>query len=142
MAKKRIVAEVKLQAEAGKATPAPPVGTALGPHGINIGDFCKQFNDKTKSQEGIKIPAVITIYADRSFTFITKSPPASLLIKKELSLEKGSPTPHKEKVGVINRSQLEQIAKLKMKDMNANSFDAAVRIIAGTCRSMGVDVEQ
>ena len=141
MAKKKIVTQVKFQVEAGKATPAPPVGTALGPHGLNIMDFCKQFNDRTKGQEGLKLPVVITIYADRSFSFITKSPPAALLIKKELGLDKGSPTPNTLKVGVARRAQLEEIAKIKMKDLNCNDMDAAVNILAGTCRSMGITVE-
>ncbi len=138
MAKKKIVSEIKLQAMGGKASPAPPVGPALGQHGLNIMDFCKQFNDKTKKQEGMKIPVIISVYSDRSFTFITKSPPAAVLIKKELDLAKGSSVPHKEKVGKITRSQLENIAKIKMNDLNANDIDAAVAIIAGTCRSMGV----
>ncbi len=138
--KQKIVSEVKIQIEAGKANPAPPIGTVLGPKGINLADFCKEFNERTKSQTGIKIPAVISIYADRSFTFITKSPPAVDLIKKELSLKKGSSIPNKEKVGKITREQLENIAKIKMEDLNASDMDAAVKIIEGSCRSMGVDV--
>lgn len=141
MAKKKIVTLIKFQVEAGKATPAPPVGTALGPHGLNIMDFCKQFNDRTKSQVGMKLPVVVTVYTDRSFTFITKSPPAALLIKKELALDKGSAVPNKSKVGTIKRAQLESIANIKMKDLNCHDMDAAVQIIAGTCRSMGVNVE-
>ena len=141
MAKKKIVTQVKFQVEAGKATPAPPVGTALGPHGLNIMDFCKQFNDRTKGQEGLKLPVVITIYADRSFSFITKSPPAALLIKKELGLDKGSPTPNTLKVGNATRAQLEAIAKIKVKDLTANDVEGAVKILAGTCRSMGITVE-
>ena len=141
MAKKKVVTQIKLQVEAGKANPAPPVGPALGQHGLNIMDFCKQFNAKTQKQVGLKIPVVITVYGDRSFTFITKSPPAAVLVKKELSLKTGSPTPHTVKVGNITRSQLENIAKQKMEDLNAHDMDAAVNIIAGTCRSMGVDVK-
>ncbi len=141
MAKKKIVSQIKLQAEAGKATPAPPVGPALGQHGLNIMEFCKQFNAQTQKQAGMKIPVIITVYADRSFTFITKSPPASLLIKKEINLAKGSPVPHTQKVGNITMAQLENIAEQKMKDLNANDMDGAVKIIAGTCRSMGVEVK-
>lgn len=141
MAQKKIVAEVKLQAEAGKANPAPPVGPALGQHGLNIMDFCKQFNERTQKQSGMKIPVIITVYADRSFTFITKSPPASLLVKKELNLSKGSAVPHTQKVAKITRNQLENVAKIKMDDLSAHDMDGAVKIIAGTCRSMGVEVE-
>ena len=141
MAQKKIVTQIKLQVEAGKATPAPPVGPALGQHGLNIMDFCKQFNDRSQKQAGMKIPVVITAYADRSFTFVTKSPPASLLVCKELGLKQGSSVPHIQKVGRITRAQLENVAKQKMEDLNANDMDAAVNIIAGTCRSMGVDVE-
>src|SRR5688572_1901524 len=118
MAQKKIVTQIKLQVEAGKATPAPPVGPALGQHGLNIMEFCKQYNERTKSQIGIKLPVVITVYSDRSFTFITKSPPAALLIKKELSLESGSAVPNKNKVGQISKAQLEKIANIKMKDLN------------------------
>lgn len=132
---------VKLQVPAGKANPAPPVGTALGPHGVNIMDFCSQFNAKTKEMGDTIVPAEITIYTDRSFTFILKSPPAAVLIKKALKLEKGSAIPHKNKVGTITKAQLEEIAKIKMKDLNANDLDAAVKIIAGTARSMGVKYE-
>ena len=142
MAKKKIKAFIKLQVPAGKATPAPPVGPALGPHGVSAPQFVKQFNDKTKKEEeGILIPVVITVYQDKSFTFITKKPPAAVLIKKACSLEKGSPEPNKEKVATITRKQLEDIANLKMEDLNANDLDAAVKIIAGTARSMGVVVE-
>lgn len=140
MAQKKIVTQIKLQVEAGKATPAPPVGPALGQHGLNIMEFCKQYNEKTKTQIGIKLPVVITVYSDRSFTFITKSPPAALLIKKELSLESGSAVPNKNKVGEISRAQLEKIANIKMKDLNCNTMDAAINILSGTCRSMGVEV--
>jgi len=141
MAAKKVVKQIKLQVEAGKANPAPPVGPALGQAGLNIMEFCKQFNEKSKNQMGLKLPVVITVYADRSFTFITKSPPAALLVKKALGLASGSATPHATKVGKITRAQLEDIAKTKMEDLNANDLDMAVNIIAGTCRSMGVVVE-
>jgi large subunit ribosomal protein L11 len=143
MAKKRIVAYVKLQCPAGKATPAPPVGPALGPHGVSAPQFVQQFNDKTKGMEpGLVIPVVITIYADKSFTFILKTPPAAVLIKKAIGLESGSATPHKVKVGKIPLAKVEEIAKLKMPDLNANDVEGAMRIIAGTARSMGVEVEK
>ncbi|OQY29209.1 MAG: 50S ribosomal protein L11 [Candidatus Cloacimonetes bacterium 4572_55] len=138
---KKIIGLVKLQCPAGKATPAPPVGPALGQHGSNIMEFVKQFNARTQNQIGMVIPVVITIYADRSFTFITKTPPAAVLIKKSLKLKKGSGEPNKTKVGIINGEQLEEIAKIKMPDLNANTIDAAKRIIAGTARSMGVQVK-
>lgn len=138
---KEVKTVVKLQVPAGKANPAPPVGTALGPHGINIQDFCTQFNNQTREMGDTIIPAEITIFDDRSFTFILKSPPAAVLIKKAIKLEKGSGTPNKDKVGTITRAQLEEIAKIKMEDLNANDIDAAVKIIAGTARSMGVKVE-
>ncbi|EPG73065.1 ribosomal protein L11 [Leptospira fainei serovar Hurstbridge str. BUT 6] len=141
MAAKKVVKQIKLQVEAGKANPAPPVGPALGQAGLNIMEFCKQFNERTKAQIGLKLPVVITVFSDRSFTFITKSPPAALLVKKAIGLETGSATPHTVKVGKITRKQLEEIAKTKMEDLNANDLDAAVQIIAGTCRSMGVTVE-
>ncbi|GBF48875.1 50S ribosomal protein L11 [Leptospira ryugenii] len=141
MAAKKVVKQIKLQVEAGKANPAPPVGPALGQAGLNIMEFCKQFNERTKTQIGMKLPVVITVYSDRSFTFITKSPPAALLVLKALGITSGSATPHVTKVGTIKRSQLEEIAKTKMEDLNANDLDAAVKIIAGTCRSMGVNVE-
>ena len=137
---KEIIGEVKLQIEAGKANPAPPVGTALGPKGINIMDFCKAFNAKTKNDTGLIIPAVVTVYADRSFTFITKTPPAAVLIKKAIKLEKGSSEPSMKKVGKITQAQLEEIAKKKEPDLNANDIEAAKKIIAGTARSMGVEV--
>ena len=143
MAKKKVTAYVKLQCPAGKATPAPPVGPALGPHGVSAPTFVQQFNDRTKSMEpGLIIPVVITIYSDKSFTFILKTPPASVLIKKALGLESGSKEPHKVKVGKLNRTQLEDIAKTKMPDLSANDLDAAVLIIAGTARSMGVEVDK
>ena len=143
MAKKKITAYVKLRCPAGKATPAPPVGPALGPHGVSAPQFVQQFNDKTKSMEpGLIIPVVITVYADKSFTFILKTPPASVLIKKAISLDKGSKESHKIKVGKLSKSQAEDIAKIKMPDITANDLDAAVKIIAGTARSMGVEVEK
>ncbi|MCL2800589.1 MAG: 50S ribosomal protein L11 [Treponema sp.] len=143
MAKKKVAAYIKLQCPAGKATPAPPVGPALGPHGVSAPQFVQQFNDKTKSMEpGLIIPVIITVYADKSFTFILKTPPASVLIKKTLGLEKGSKESHKVKVGKISRAQLEEIGKTKMADLSANDLDAAVKIIAGTARSMGVEVEK
>jgi large subunit ribosomal protein L11 len=138
--KKKVQAFVKLQVTAGQATPAPPVGTALGPHGINIMEFCKQFNARTQSQAGMTIPAEVTIYADRSFTFITKTPPAAVLIRKEAGIEKGSGTPNRQKVGKVTKAQIRKIAELKMPDINANDLDAAMNIIAGTARSMGVEV--
>ncbi len=138
--KKKVQAFVKLQVTAGQATPAPPVGTALGPHGINIMEFCKQFNARTQAQAGMTIPAEVTIYADRSFTFITKTPPAAVLLRKEAGIEKGSSTPNRQKVGKVTRAQLKKIAELKMPDINANDLDAAMQIIAGTARSMGVEV--
>ena len=143
MAKKRVVAYVNLQCPAGKATPAPPVGPALGPHGVSAPQFVQQFNDRTKSMEpGLIIPVVITIYADKSFTFILKTPPAAVLIKKAMGLESGSATPHTVKVGKMPRAKVEEIAKMKMPDLTANDLDAAVRIISGTARSMGVEVEK
>jgi large subunit ribosomal protein L11 len=139
---KKITANVKLQIPAGKATPAPPVGTALGPQGVNIMEFCKAFNAQTQALEkGLPTPVVITVYSDRSFTFIMKTPPASVLIAKALGLAKGSATPNTAKVGKISRKQLEDIAKLKMPDLTAADLDAAVRTIAGSARSMGVDAE-
>ncbi len=136
------MAVVKLQIPAGKANPAPPVGTALGPHGIAIQDFCSQFNAATKDKGETTIPAVITIFDDRSFTFILKSPPAPVLIKEALKLKKGSGVPNKDKVGTVTRAQLEEIAKIKWDDINANDMDAAVKILAGTARSMGVKYEK
>ena len=142
MAKKRIVALIKLQVPAGKATPAPPVGPALGPHGVSAPQFVQQFNDRTKSVElGLLIPVVVTVYADKSFTFITKTPPAAVLIKKACGLEKGSSVPNKDKVATIQAAQVRAIAEQKMVDLNATDIEGAMRIIAGTARSMGVTVE-
>ena len=138
--RKKIQAMVKIQIAAGQATPAPPVGTALGPHGINIMDFCKQFNARTQSQPGLIIPAEVTIYADRTFTFVTKTPPAAVLLRREAGLEKGSPTPNRVKVGKVTREQLKKIAEIKMPDINANDLEAAMAIVAGTARSMGIEV--
>jgi large subunit ribosomal protein L11 len=138
---KKITAVVKLQLPAGKATPGPPVGSTLGPHGINIPAFTKEFNEKTSSQAGLVIPVVMTIYADRSFTFVLKTPPAAVLIKKACKIEAGSAKPNRDKVAKITQAQLEEIAKLKMTDLNAASVEAAARMIAGTARSMGVSVE-
>lgn len=137
---KKVMSQIKLQIVAGKATPSPPVGPALGQHGVNIMEFCKSFNSQTGRQEELLVPVIITVYQDRSFTFITKTPPAAVLIKKELNLEKGSPEPNKTSVGQISRHQLENIAKIKMEDMNCYDLDAAVKIISGTARSMGVEV--
>lgn len=138
---KKVVSLVKLQIPAGKATPAPPVGTALGPHGINIMQFTKEFNSKTAEQAGLIIPVVITIYADRSFTFITKTPPAAVLIKKATNIESGSAEPNKIKVAKISNEKVREIAELKMEDLNASSVEAAMKMVAGTARSMGVQVE-
>ena len=137
---KKIVATVKLQVQAGKATPAPPVGSALGPHGINIMDFCKAFNAKTAKQEGLIIPVVISIFADRSFTFVTKTPPASILLLKAAGLEKGSGEPNHNKVGKVTAKQVQEIATLKMPDLNTKSIESAVRMVRGTARSMGIEV--
>lgn len=139
---KKISAVVKLQLPAGKATPGPPVGSTLGPHGINIPSFTKDFNDKTKDKEGLIIPVIITIYADRSFTFILKTPPAPVLIKKACKIDSGSATPNRTKVATLSKAQLEEIAKVKMADLNAASLEAAMSMIAGTARSMGVLVEE
>ncbi len=139
---KKIEAYIKLQVPAGDANPSPPVGPALGQHGVNIMEFCKAFNAQTqKVEKGLPIPVVITVFSDRSFTFITKTPPASVLLKKALGLPKGSGTPNTDKVGTVTRAQLEEIATIKMPDLNAADMDAAVRIIAGSARSMGIDVE-
>jgi large subunit ribosomal protein L11 len=138
--KKKVAAVVKVQLQAGAATPAPPVGTALGPHGVNIMDFCKQYNAATESQRGNIVPAEITIYEDRTFSFITKTPPAPELIKKAAGVEKGSSEPHKEKVGSVTPAQIREIAQIKMTDLNATTMEAAEKIIAGTARSMGITV--
>ena len=139
---KRVVASVKLQIQAGKATPAPPVGPALGQHGVNIMEFCKQFNAKTsaKDQEGLIIPVVVTVFHDRSFTFITKTPPAAVLLKRAANIAKGSGEPNKNKVGTVTEKQVAEIAKVKMPDLNTASLEAAVKTVKGTARSMGLDV--
>lgn len=137
---KKVEGYIKLQIPAGKATPAPPVGPALGQHGVNIVEFTKQFNAKTADQGGMIIPVVITVYSDRSFSFVTKTPPAAVLIKKACNLKSGSSAPNKDKVATITRAQLEEIAKIKMPDLNAATLESAVSMVAGTCRSMGVAV--
>ena len=142
MAKKRVTAIIKLQIRAGKATPAPPIGPALGQHGVNIMAFCKEYNERTASQEGFIIPAEITVYHDRSFTFVTKQPPVSDLVRRTLGIEKGSGTPRRPSAGTLSREQLYEVARTKMKDLNAQDVDAAAAIVAGTARSMGVDVEK
>jgi len=139
---KKVQAQVKLQIAAGKATPAPPVGTALGPHGINIMDFCKNFNAKTAGQEGLIIPVVVTIYADRSYSFILKTPPAPVLLKRAANIAKGSAEPNKAKVGTVTKKQVEEIARLKLPDLNTDSIESAIRSVSGTARSMGLDVIQ
>lgn len=139
---KKVVGKIKLQINAGKANPSPPVGPALGQHGVNIMEFCKQFNARTESQAGYVIPVVIEVYEDRSFSFVTKSPPAAVLIKKAIKIEKGSAAPNKTKVGQITRAQLEEIAKIKMEDLNATTLEAAVEMIKGSCRAMGVTVAE
>ncbi len=141
--KKKVTAVIKLQCPAGKATPAPPIGPALGPHGVSAPQFVQQFNDRTKSMEpGLIIPCVLTVYQDKTYTFILKTPPAPVLIKKAIGLEKGSGNPLKDKVGKLTKEKLEEIAKTKMPDINANDIEAAKKIIAGTARSMGVEVER
>jgi large subunit ribosomal protein L11 len=137
---KKVIGQVKLQLPAGKATPAPPVGPALGQHGVNIMEFCKQFNAKTSDQAGLVIPAVITVYADRSFTFELKTPPAAVLLKKAAGIESGSGVPNKTKVGKVSRAKVKEIAELKRRDLNANDIEAAMRMIEGTARSMGLEV--
>ena len=137
---KPITAVVKLQVPAGAATPAPPVGTALGPHGVNIMEFVKQFNARTAQAQGMITPVEVTIFKDRTFTFITKTPPAAVLLKKEVGIEKGSPTSNRQKVGKVTRAQLKKIAEIKMPDLNANDLDAAMKMVAGTARSMGLEV--
>jgi large subunit ribosomal protein L11 len=138
---KKVVGQVKLQIPAGQATPAPPVGPALGQAGVNIMDFCKTFNARTQGQQGLIIPVVVTVYSDRSYTFITKTPPASILLLKAAGVEKGSGVPNRNKVGKVTRQQVEDIAKSKLPDLNAGSLEAAMRIIEGTARSMGIDVQ-
>ncbi len=137
---KKVTGVIRLQIPAGQANPAPPVGPALGQQGVNIMQFCKEFNAATQSQAGLMIPVVITVYQDKSFTFITKSPPAAVLLKKAAGIAKGSPTPNREKVGKVTRAQVEEIAKAKQKDLNASDLAQAVRIIEGTARSMGIEV--
>jgi large subunit ribosomal protein L11 len=138
---KKIIGIIKLQIPAGQANPSPPVGPALGQHGVNIMEFCKAFNAKTQNKQGLIIPAVITVYGDRSFTFITKTPPAAVLLKKAAKIEKGSSEPNREKVGKVTKNQIREIAELKMPDLNANDVEMAMRIIEGTARNMGIIVE-
>ena len=137
---KKIIASIKLQIKAGKATPSPPIGPALGQHGVNIMEFCKAYNAMTQNQEGMIIPVVITVYADRSFTFITKTPPASMLLKQAAKIAKGANDPKREKVGIVTAAQVKEIAELKYKDLNAVSIEGAIKIIAGTARSMGIEI--
>ena len=139
---KKVTGYIKLQIQAGAATPAPPVGPALGQKGVNIMQFVKEFNDKTKDQAGLVIPVIITVYGDRTFDFILKTPPVSALIKKELKIQNGSGTPNKKKVGKLLKSQIQKIAEMKMKDLNTEDFDAAALMVAGTARSMGVEIEK
>lgn len=139
---KKIIANVKLQVAAGKATPAPPVGSALGPHGLNIMDFCKAFNAKTAQDEGLIIPVVVTVYADRTYSFITKTPPAAVLLKKAANIAKGSGEPNKSKVGKVSMKNVREIAQLKMPDLNASDMEAAEKIVLGTARSMGLEIEK
>ena len=138
---KKIIATIKVQCPAGQANPSPPVGPALGQHGVNIMEFCKAFNARTQEQQGLIIPAVVTVYADRTFTFITKTPPAAVLLKRAAKIAKGSGEPNKEKVGQVSRAQVQEIAEIKLPDLNANDITAAMRIIEGTARSMGLKVE-
>ncbi len=137
---KKVVAQVKLQIPAGRATPAPPVGTSLGPHGINLMEFCKQFNARTANMGDVNIPVVVTVYSDRSFTFVTKTPPAADLLKKAAGIEKGSSQPNRQKVGRVTMKQIEEIARTKLSDLNATSLEAAIRIIMGTARNMGLEI--
>jgi large subunit ribosomal protein L11 len=137
---KKVAAIIKLQVNAGKATPAPPVGSALGPHGLNIMQFCKEFNERTASDAGLVIPVEVTVYADRTFSFICKTPPASILLKKALGIEAASGEPNRKKVGKVNRAKVREIAEFKMRDLNAASVDAAMRMVEGTARSMGIEV--
>ncbi|PKO20138.1 50S ribosomal protein L11 [candidate division BRC1 bacterium HGW-BRC1-1] len=138
---KKVVAQVKLQVPGAQANPAPPVGPALGQHGVNIMEFCKQFNARTKDNPGLIIPCIITVYADRSFTFITKTPPAAVLLKRAANVPKGSGVPNKTKCGKVSKKDVEEIAKLKMKDLNAHTIESAMSMVAGTARSMGMDIE-
>jgi len=138
---KKVVTNIKLQVSAGQANPSPPIGPALGQHGVNIMEFCKQFNAKTQGQEGMIIPVVITVYSDRSFTFITKTPPAAILLKKAAQIAKGSSEPNRNKVAKVSKAQVEEIARLKMPDLNARDLEAAVATISGTARSMGIEIE-
>jgi large subunit ribosomal protein L11 len=137
---KKVTGQIKLQIPAGAANPSPPVGPALGQRGVNIMEFCKAFNAATQNMNGLVVPVIITVYADRSFTFVTKSPPAPVLLKRAAGIEKGSATPHKVKVGKVSKKQIEEIAQTKLKDLTANDLDAAMRSVAGTARSMGIDV--
>ncbi len=137
---KKVVANIKLQVQAGKATPTPPVGSALGPHGLNIMDFCKAFNAKTAKQEGLIIPVVVTVYSDRTYSFVTKTPPAAVLLKRAANIAKGSAEPNKSKVGTVSMKQVREIAQAKLPDLNAADLEGAVRIILGTARSMGLEV--
>lgn len=139
---KKVIAQIKLQVMAGKANPSPPIGPALGQHGVNIMDFCKAFNARTASEEGMIIPVVITVFQDRSYTFITKTPPAAVLLKKAAQIAKGAADPKRDRVGAVTQAQLEEIAKLKMVDLNAYDLEAACRIVAGTARSMGIEITQ
>ncbi len=138
---KKVIAEIKLQCPAGGANPSPPVGPALGQHGVNIMEFCKQFNAQTQGQEGLIIPVVITVYADRSFTFVLKTPPASILLKRAAKVAKGAADPKREKVGIVTMAQVREIAQVKLPDLNCYDLDAAVKIVAGTARSMGIAIE-
>ena len=138
---KKVLTNIKLQVPAGQANPSPPIGPALGQHGVNIMEFCKSFNAKTQGQEGMIIPVVLTVYVDRSFTYVTKTPPASVLLKKAAKIAKGSGEPNREKVGQVTRKQVEEIARLKMPDLNTTSVEAAAKIIEGTARSMGITIE-
>ena len=138
---KKVIANIKLQVPAGQANPSPPIGPALGQHGVNIMEFCKSFNAKTQGQEGMIIPVVITVFADRSFTYVTKTPPAAVLLKKAAKIAKGSSTPNRERVGTVTRQQVQEIAKLKMPDLNCNTLEAAIRTVEGTARSMGITIE-
>ncbi len=138
---KKVIANIKLQVPAGQANPSPPIGPALGQHGVNIMEFCKSFNAKTQGQEGMIIPVVITVFADRSFTYVTKTPPASVLLKRAAKIAKGSSTPSRENVGTVTRQQVQEIAKLKMPDLNCNTLEAAIRTVEGTARSMGITIE-